>query len=149
MRDWLIKKLGGYPDIDSAISAIKSKDSNEKYQILTLAVRRLFNTISSNDILKPIDGGEWMCAGKTLKEGDRALLRSEAEILKKMKLWEVLQIDIKYHANLKMFIHSKSEIDLVAGKLSLYNLDVIKTRLESLGKDSAHFNFKEGIGTSK
>lgn len=140
-RSWLIEKLGGFPTIDAAIDAVREQDTANKYRILTLAVKKLFNTISSDDILrihKPT--GEWMYKNRVLSKGERDLLAAEAKLFLGSKLWEILKDDIRYQANRKMFILSKSEIDIIAGKLWTYTLEGFTTRLESLSEHSATFN---------
>ena len=61
LREWIIVLLGGqikgFKDVDEAIEHIRNTDDvTRKYQILTLATKKLFNTISSDDILKQIHG---------------------------------------------------------------------------------------------
>lgn len=141
MRRWLIEKLGGYPDVDSALESIT--DAGEKTRILTLAVKRLFNTIGPEDILKLNKAGEWMFQGKVLSQGRKDLLIAEAKSLLGMSLWKVLQDDIKYQANKRMFIKAKDEAEMTFGKMWLYTLDALATRLASLEKSSAVYNSKQ------
>ncbi len=141
MRRWLIEKLGGYPDVDSALESIT--DAGEKTKILTLAVKRLFNTISSEDILKLNKNSEWMFKGKVLSQGRKDLLIAEAKALLGTDLWKVLQQDTMYQANKKMFVSSKSESDIIFGKMWLYTLDAFATRLSSLSESSAVYNSKQ------
>ncbi len=141
MRRWLIEKLGGYPDVDSALESIT--DAGEKTKILTLAVKRLFNTIGSEDILKLNKNSEWMFKGKVLSQGRKDLLIAEAKALLGTDLWKVLQQDTMYHANKKMFVSSKSESDIIFGKMWLYTLDAFATRLSSLSESSAVYNSKQ------
>lgn len=141
MRQWLIEKLGGYPDVDSALGSIT--DAGEKNKVLTLAVKKLFNTIGSNDILKLNKANNWTFLGKELSKGRRDLLIAEAKMLLGTDLWKVLQTDISYQANRKMFISSKSESDIIFGKMWLYTLDAFATRLASLEKSSAVYNSKQ------
>ena len=126
MKNWLIKFLGGYP-----------ADT-----ILTEAVKELFNTIGVDDILRQ-EGNDWFIGKNKLNDGDKQLLIAEANQFLITKLWQVLQNDIRYQANRAMFEKAKSENDIVAGKLWLYTLDTIKTRLESLSKEVGRFNIKQ------
>ena len=72
--------------------------------------------------------------------GKKSLVIAEAKQLETMMVWKVLQNDIKYQANHKMFISSKNDMDIVMGKSWTYVLDIIKTRLSSLRKGSGRFN---------
>jgi hypothetical protein len=117
---WLIKKLGGYT----------------KQDLLTKQSLRLFNSIQADDILKEIATGEWKYRNKTILPANQKRLIAEAKVFSESKLWEVLQNDIKYLANKKMFVTSVSTDDLVAGKLWLLTLDAMNTRIKSLTKGS-------------
>ncbi len=146
MRRQLIEKLGGFPDVNAALDSIK--DSKDKYAILTTAVKRLFNTVGPEDILKENSSGQMMYEGKIMTVGEKVLIMAEAKQLIESRLWKILQDDIKYQANRKMFILAENEMQLAAGKFWLYTLDAIKTRLSSLTKGSGHYNTKE-IDSSK
>lgn len=144
LKVWIIETLlGGFSDVDSAIESVKQKGGKEKFEILTLTVKRLYNTIGAEDILKQHDTGQWTFEGKPVTDSDRKLLVVEATQFMETKLWKVLQADIKYQANRRMFISAKSEIDIVAGKLWLFTLDAFRTRLESLKNNSPLFNNKD------
>ncbi len=103
----------------------------QKQEILTMAVRKFFNTISADDILKEKDG-QWFYEGRAMNEASKKLLISQAEVLKEWQLWKILQDDIRYQANKRMFLDSKTENDLIAGKITLWTLDVISTRLKKM-----------------
>lgn len=142
MRKWIIEMLGGYPTVNDAITAIQELDLQERQTILSLAVRRLFNTIGPEDILRENDRGEWVSEGKAVPDAIVALIRAEAKTFSESRLWEILQRDIKYQANRKMFIVGTTEMDLAVGKVWLYGLDAIRTRLASIAVGSGKFNAK-------
>lgn len=137
MKKWLIIKLGGYPDIDSLLKVVDKHE--DKNKILTEAVKHLFNTIGLGDILHE-EGKSWVYGNKQLPESQQKLLVAEAKSFLSMRLWRVLQDDIKYQLNNRMFIRSEGEMDLIAGKIGLFILDALKTRLNSLTKESGKFN---------
>jgi len=103
----------------------------EKHEILTMSVRRFFNAITAEDILKEKDG-QWFYEGKAMNEATKKLLISQAEVLKEWQLWKILQDDIRYQANKRMFLDSKNEYDLIAGKIWLTTIDAINTRLKKM-----------------
>lgn len=135
LRRWLIKKLKGFSTVEEAIDSIE--DSRTRNIVLTRAVKKLFNTIDSEDVLKIGTANQWMCEGKILHDDRKKQLIAQAEVFLSSELWNILQLDIKYQANRRMFLLSKKEEDLIAGKLYLFTLDTIKTRLESMQKGSA------------
>ena len=106
-------------------------DKNQKHLVLTQAVSDLFNNISDKDIFK-ISGQDWLFKNKKLSENEKLRLVSEAELLLKTNLWQMLQTEIRYRANKKMFLDSQTEYDLIAGKLMLYQLDIIKSVLNRI-----------------
>lgn len=136
----IIKALGGFPSIDSAIDAIQEKELEDRKKILTLAVRRLYNTIGPDDILKEISEGQWLFEGKVIEERTKKLIIAEAAQLESMTLWKILQKDVQYQSNRRMFIIGKTETDIIVGKLWLYSFDAINTRLRSLAKGKGTFN---------
>lgn len=142
LRTWFIEKLGGYTSIESAIAAIKDENRENRNRILTLAVKKLFNTLGPDDILQPHESGTWFFQGKMMSKEDVGYLQAEAEKLMDSKLWKILQADVKYQANRKTFILSKTEEDLTAGKLWMFTFDTMNTRLKSMTKRSAAFNKK-------
>lgn len=142
LRLWFIEKLGGYPDAESAIDAVDDNETRKK--LLTLAVRRLFSTIGPEDILKIHDDKKtWMFQGKPIMESEKNLLIAEATQFKESKLWLILQADIRWQANRKSFLLAKDDLDMVAGKAMLYDLDCIATRLKHMSKGLPLFNVKE------
>ena len=143
LRVQLIVKLGGfiekgYRDAEEAIEAAKSIE--ERRRLLTLAVKRCFNTIGPEDILQIRADGKWILEGKPISDGEKDLLIVEAEQFRKSYLWKALKLDVKYQANKATFLMAKSEDDLTAGKLWQWTLDTFTTRLKSLSEGSGHFN---------
>lgn len=129
MKKYLIELLGGFPDLDSAIQFIK-KTNNEtaKNDILTEVVKKLFNTISSEDILRYEDG-EYIFQGRPLLPEELQQLKAEAEFFRKSKLWKVIDKDVKFQLNRKLYNEANITTDILWGKLILYYHDIINTRL--------------------
>lgn len=133
IRKFIIKSLGGYSDFEEALAHLKkSNDVAQKNALLTEAVKKLFNTIGPDDILRMNERGEWSFMGKPMTPADVQGLKEEAAILRGMRLWRVLKIDIRYHLNKKMYEESRITEDLLWGKLITWYDDVIRTRLQQL-----------------
>lgn len=138
MRNFIIKKLGGYPSIKEAIDDIREQE--DKHRILSLAVKDLFNTIGPEDILKQDVDGKWLFGNKVLSKGQVDAIKGDVKYLLTSMLWKVLQKDVKHQANRKMYILGKTDLDFIAGKMFLYTLDAIKTRLNSIEKGSGNYS---------
>lgn len=153
MREWLIRKLGGYATaeeaiaakggyltIQDAIEAIKKLQTKDRNTILTLAVKKLFNTISADDILKPDESGQWIFGTKVLSEAQVNALVIEAAQLESTLLYKVLKADILYQINKKMYLLAENEMHVITSKFWLYTFDTIKTRITSLAARSALYS---------
>lgn len=138
----LIEALGGFPTVDAAIDEIQRMDLPERKKVLTLAVRRLFNTIGPDDILHEDAEGRWIAEGMVVDERKRRLYAAEAAQIEGSELWKVMQRDAQWQANRRMYILGKTEQDLIAGKLWTFTFDAFRTRLASIAAGSAKFNHK-------
>lgn len=112
----------------------KYADKQTKNLILTEAIKHLFNTVSADDILKENLDGTIKFEDKILPSSYSQDLREQAKLLPNLLLWKVLQADIKYQLNKKMFEESLITEDVMWGKLLIYLNDIIKTRIEKLQK---------------
>lgn len=139
MKNWIIRHLGGYPTIQDALDSINTLE--DKQLVLSKAIRKLFNTISAEDILTEKDG-KWFFMDKELSNVEITYLKSESTNFLQSKLWKVLSTDVKYQANKRMFVVSASEVDMLLGKSWVYVLDCITTRLKSLSNGIGKFNKK-------
>ena len=132
MKNWIIKKLGGFTSTDDFIERVNELDYSDKHKILTRAVKKSFTAIDEDDILTSVTDQKWIYAGRELTQLEINSLKEFAESFKNSLLFQVLDKDLKYQANRKMFIESKNTEDLIAGKLLLYLWDVVKTRLKRI-----------------
>lgn len=134
MREWLIRVLGGYPSLDEAIEAMRQdKNAEHRRAVLTLAVRRLYNTIGPEDILKTDKtSGRWTWMGRPISKEETMVLVEQARGMLESRLWKVLEADLKYTANKRMFVESVNTDDITAGKLVSFYTDIIHTRLKKL-----------------
>lgn len=129
MRSFLIKKLGGYVTAQDALDDID--DTHEKHAILTQAVAHLFNTVTEDDILRRTPKG-YTFQGRDLLDAEVQSLRAQADSFLQSTLFRTLDKELLYQANRKMYLTSKSDTDLIAGKLIVWTWDVIKSKLHNL-----------------
>lgn len=105
-------------------------DEATKNMILSEAVSHLFNTITVEDVLKENPDGTLQFEGKTLDASRKKDLKEQAELLPNLLLWKVIQKDIQYQINRKLYNEANITTDMLWGKLILYYNDIIKTRIE-------------------
>ena len=106
-----------------------------KRKWLNKITRKLFNTITANDVLV------YNKTTKTFLIGDREIthkhmlqFKKDAEIMKELPLWELLSNDLKHIANKQMFEKSTCDDDMIFGKAMLYNLDIIEKKINNLAR---------------
>lgn len=131
MKDLIKKKVTKW--------LLSNIDYLDKHLVLTEAVKDLFNTISADDILTE-KGSTWLFKGKEIPGPVVQVLTDQASAFKQSKLWEILKTDIQYQSNKKTFLTSQTEVDLIAGKLYLYVLDSIESRLSGMSSRKAKLN---------
>lgn len=119
LKKWIVEKLGGY------------YPPTNKHDILTALVSKHFSTISTDELLT-YDNGLWYIEGRPLTENEVRMIKSEAQVIQKMFIWDCLLKEVKYQAYKKGYLEAKNEMDLIGGKMMIYNLDIIKTKLKNL-----------------
>lgn len=124
----IIRKLGGIATTEEYISSVE-----DKHAVLTEAVLHLFNTIGKDDILRQIEG-IWHFEGKPLTKEQVNILKNQAETHEGSMLHKVLIAEQQYQANRRMFIDSKTQDDMIAGKLILFHTDIVKTTLKRIAQ---------------
>lgn len=135
----IIRKLGGYTNFLEAIDDVT--DRKERHKILTLALKKTFNTISDGDILREKDG-KWFFQGRALSDAQRKLLVLEAKQFIDTKLWQVIKEDTVYQVYKKMYLLAENDLHVITAKFWKYAFDTIETRLKSIARDSGMFNKK-------
>lgn len=110
------------------------KSENARHFVLTEAVKHLFNTVSAEDLLKFNIDGTIQFEDKVLPASYKKDLQEQAKLLPSLFLWKVLKKDIQYQLRKKMFEQTSVSQDLLWGKLITFYDDIIRTRIETLGK---------------
>lgn len=119
LAKWIVERLGGYyPPVD-------------KHDVLDERVAALFNTIRKRDLLRQ-ERGTWYAGNRELTEPEIRQIKAEARVLLNSRLWSILEDDVEYHAYRTIFTVSRSEIDLIGGKMLKVYLDILYTRLKEL-----------------
>jgi hypothetical protein len=119
---WLIRFLGGYTSLEEAVKA-------NRHEALTKCVADEFNSVTSEVILRQRADGTWDFEDRNLTFEEVKALRGEAQAILKTRMWKVLEKDLQYLANKAMYFNSKTEADLIAGKLILQIVREMRERL--------------------
>lgn len=91
----------------------------------------VFNTVTSDDILRIKAPNAWEHKGENLTEGQVNALRTEAEHFRDSGLWKILRSELLWQAKLG-YTKAKGEADLVAVKVLEHLVRVIDEKLEKM-----------------
>ena len=125
MRSWVIKKLGGYTDVQDALGSVHT--DKERNRLLADAMGNIYNTVSVYDILRK-ENGAWMFGNKVLTDAQYVILQEQARTLQKSLLFRILEIDLKYQCG-KLMRKAQTVEELQRAKIVEYTFDILKTRL--------------------
>lgn len=120
IRKKIVEWLGGY------------YPPTTPHKALTKRVAHLFSTVTEEDIIK-IEGLAWYIKGRELTSEEKAQLKAESRSLQNMLLWKLLCKEVQFHAYKKGYLEATKEFDLIGGKMLMYSLDIIKTKIKRIG----------------
>lgn len=95
-------------------------------------VGEVFNTITSEDILRVKTPTIWLYKGKELTEGQVKQLRNQATAMYNSDLWKMIRDELRYYAQKKTMEEGQTESDLISGKMLQYLTDIVDSRLKSM-----------------
>ena len=110
---------------------MKIKNALRK-RIVRYLVKHLFNTIDENDVLQIKGKNHWYIRGIRLEMDKMERLRTQAQYFKGSTLWKIMNDELKFQSNLRMFERSKSSDDMVFGKATLYLLEVFNKIIDNI-----------------
>lgn len=96
-------------------------------------VKNLFNTISQENVLEINEKGVFI-RGEKLDQETIDGLKEDAEKFHNSSLWKLLSNEVKYACNVRMYERGRTDDDILAGKCSLYTLEVIEKTIEDITK---------------
>ena len=119
MKKFIIRKL------------LEFLSKNERELVLTELVKKHFNTIGKEDILKR-NGSSWSFEDRELDESEKDLIIAESKYILKTTTWKILEKEIMWRANKEMYLHSTDTLGLTMGKSWQYVFDVLKSKLKDI-----------------
>lgn len=114
MKKFLIKLLGGFTEDE----------------LLNKALAKVYNNVGADDILRA-EGQQWFFRNKPLMAVQVQALRAEAKSFLETKLFQILDLEVKWHVNKKLR-EAETQRQLDAAKLIEFTWDVMKTRLKRM-----------------
>ena len=129
LKNFLIKKLGGFVDVEDCIDhIIRTDDLKPANQLLSASLKHLLNTISASEIFQQ-KGLEWFFENKTLTQDQVVGLKNEARLFQKTLLFRILDTKLKYLTNKRL--HEATNLsELLVAKSILYQWDIVKDALK-------------------
>lgn len=103
-----------------------------KRKLIKWVVRDLFNGVTEEDILNVKSKNQITFKGKPLSKEQVEQLKNDAIAIQGSALWKLMSNDMKYLANKRMFETGETETDLIFGRVMLYWVDVVDTKLKNL-----------------
>lgn len=103
----------------------------QKEEIVDEALKELFNAVTTNDFLFA-KNGKLHIGNKELTKEQTESLKTQANTILHLELYELLIKQIQIAANRRMFEHSQSWEDMIFGKAVLYVADLMTKKLKHL-----------------
>lgn len=100
---------------------------------INLIAKDLFNNVRQEDVLQFI-GGKLFHGGKIVSPDQQKMLSEDAAAIIKMPVWRLLVDEMRYLGNKKIYEDSTSDIDILAGKMVLWTMDVFQKKLSNLSR---------------
>lgn len=106
-----------------------------KNRLINLIAGRLFRLVTEEDFLRlDVGTGKVYLRGRELAPSQVDDLAREARDIQSTNVYKLILSEMTFEANKKIFFDSRSESDLVAGKMVLWTLDVLSRKVDNLGK---------------
>jgi len=95
-------------------------------------VRNLFKGLTEEDILQTTKTNGIIYKGSVLDRESKELIASQAKIIDDMFLWQILNDEMTFRAQEKMFSESESFEGMLFGKVMLYIIETQRNRIKHL-----------------
>lgn len=105
-----------------------------KRKVIEYVTKHLLRSITEGDVLRRGKDGIIRARGRKLSNEMVDQLQNEAEYINNSITFKLLMDDMEYLAHQTMFEKSQSFDDVMFGKAMLYNIDVLKKKINNLAK---------------
>ena len=103
-----------------------------KRRLQNWLTKKLFCTISVEDVLEVRKDGSLWIGNKILPENKAKEFIAQAKLLTELDVWRFMKNNLRYLANQQMFNESKKVEELIAGKMMLYTISIQEKLLNVL-----------------
>lgn len=103
-----------------------------KVRIANWLFKHLFNGITENDVLKQLPDGNFVYNKTVFGQKEKLEIADEANSIINMPVYQMLKNEMTQIANKRIYQESKTIEDTIAGKMLLYYIDVLDTKLRKL-----------------
>src|SRR5688572_27075151 len=94
-------------------------------------LKHLFNAITEHDVLR-FNGTHLILRGRQLTQAEVQDLRSQADVINQLAIWQLLKNEAQHAANQMLFQKSKTAEDLIFGKAVLYVVDLLDKKVNQI-----------------
>jgi hypothetical protein len=102
-----------------------------KPELANLIFKHLFNGVTEDEVLTVVGKSFYYC-GRLLSDDEKRGIISEAKMIQASVLWNFLLNEMTVSANEKIFNKAVSPDDILAGKMVLWTLDIMKKKIAKL-----------------
>jgi len=96
--------------------------------------KKLLRSITAEDVLRRGKDGIMRARGRKLSKEMVDQLQNEAEYINNSITFQLIMDDMEHLAHQTMFERSTGFEDMLFGKAMLYNIDVLKKKIQNLAK---------------
>lgn len=97
--------------------------------------RNLFNVLTEEDIIKfDKSRKKFIIKGQVVPENEVQEIISGAQTIQQILTWKLLVREMKVVANKMIYFNSKTQEDIIGGKMMLYTIDIMEKKLDNLSK---------------
>lgn len=111
----------------------KKADDKDVRKFKNFIFSHLYNGVTEDEFLT-FKGGTYYFYGKKMDKNKMLIIKEQADILKKSELLGMIFKEMNFLSNKKMFDESKTPEDLLAGKMLLYNIEVLSKKILKLSE---------------
>lgn len=127
LKEFILKLKFVRESRDKDIALLKSYHESKHRELVDLQISLMLGTIEESKIIKidPVKGIVYM-NDKMLDAATVHNFKQEAEVISQLGLWKAMLATLEASAQKRIFIDSKDLNDILAGKMALYNISLMK-----------------------